>query len=178
MYETMQLEKYGVVLKRLTHDKIELVRNWRNDPKIVQYMEFRDYISTEMQEKWFSKMDSDHHFYFIIEYDKKEIGLINIRDIDYIQKTGESGIFISDNDYLNSDVSFRSVLCIFDYFFETLNLEKVIAHILKDNKRAIQFNTMLGFELQANQENINNQLYFLEKEKYFIKRSIINRLIH
>ena len=38
-------EKYGITLKRLTVDKIELVRNWRNDPKISQYMEFRDYIT-------------------------------------------------------------------------------------------------------------------------------------
>jgi len=172
----MKLEKYGVVLKRLTHDKIEMIRNWRNDPKISQYMEFRDYITPEVQEKWFQKIDNDNNFFFIIEYKEKEVGLINIKDIDYEQKTGEGGIFIYADECLNSDVSFRSALCMLDFFYETLNLEKNIAHILRDNKRAIQYNLMLGFELQPNQENTYNQLYILEKGKYFKKRAFISRL--
>ena len=88
----MKLEKYGIILKRLTYDKIELVRNWRNDPKISQYMEFRDYITLEMQEKWFQKINNDNNFFFIIEYEGKEIGIANIKDIEYKEKTGEAGI--------------------------------------------------------------------------------------
>ena len=49
----MKLEKYGICLEKLTHDKIELVRRWRNHPKIRRYMEFREEITPEMQEKWF-----------------------------------------------------------------------------------------------------------------------------
>lgn len=174
----MKLEKYGVVLNRLTYDKIEMVRNWRNDQKIAKYMEFRDYITPEMQEKWFQKIDNDNNFFFIIEFEGKEIGLINIKDIDYEQKTGEGGIFIYDDTYLNSDVSFRASLCLSDFFFETLNLERVIAHIFWNNKRAIQYNIMLGFELQPNQENIENQLYYLEKENHFKQRKFISRLFN
>jgi len=174
----MKLEKYGVTLTRITHDKIELVRNWRNDPKIAMYMEFRDFITPEMQEEWFKKIDNDNNYFFIIEYGGKEIGLINIKDIDYEQKTGEGGIFIYDDSYLNSDVSFRASLCICDFFFETLNLERKIAHVLNDNKRAIQYNLLLGFEKQPNQEDAYNQLYYLEKEKYFKNRIFISRLLN
>ena len=173
----MQLEKYGVVLNRLTLDKIEMVRNWRNDPKISKYMEFRDYITPEMQEKWFQKIDNNNNFFFIIEYDKKEIGLVNIKDIDYEQKTGEGGMFIYDDEYLNSDISFRASLCICDFFFEVLNLEVKTAHILSDNKRAIKYNFMLGFEKKPNQENIYNQVYYLDRDNYFKKRSFISRLL-
>jgi len=174
----MRLEKYDIVLNRLTHDEIEMVRNWRNDPKVSQFMEFRDYITPEMQEKWFKSIDNDFNYFFIIEYRGKKIGLINVKDIDYTQKTGEGGIFIHDDEYLNSDVAFRATLCICDFFFETLNLERKIAHILSDNKRAIKYNLMLGFEKQPNQENIYNQLYYLDKENYFKKRNFIKRLIN
>ena len=172
----MKLEKYGVTLTRLTHNKIEMVRNWRNDPKISKFMEFRDYITPEMQEKWFQKIDNDNNFFFIIEYERKEIGVSNIKDIDYEQKTGEGGIYIYDDTYLNSDVAFRVSLCICDFFFEKLNLNRKIAHILNDNKKAIKYNLMLGFEKQPNQEDIYNQLYYLEKENYFKKRTFISRL--
>ncbi|MDA3780720.1 MAG: GNAT family N-acetyltransferase [Bacteroidales bacterium] len=116
----MKVTKYGVTLNRLTEDKIEQVRLWRNDPKISQYMEFQDYITPEMQKAWFKKIDNKNNYYFIIEFDRKEIGLINIRDIDYEKREGEGGIFIYDDFYLNSDVSFRSVLCLFDFSFKTL----------------------------------------------------------
>ena len=172
----MKLEKYDIVLNRLTHDKIEMIRNWRNSSKIARFMEFREYITPEMQEKWFKSIDNENNFFFIIEYEKKEIGLINIKDVDYEQKTGEGGIFIFDDAYLNSDVSFRANLCISDFFFETLGMEKLIVHILSDNKRAIKYNLMFGYEKQPNQEKINNQLYCLEKEIYFKKRSLICKL--
>ncbi len=45
MDDNLILENYGVRLKQLTHDKIELLRQWRNDPKIQQYMFYREYIT-------------------------------------------------------------------------------------------------------------------------------------
>ena len=39
----MILEGYGVKLHRLTEEKIELLRRWRNDPKIQQYMGYREH---------------------------------------------------------------------------------------------------------------------------------------
>ena len=63
-------------MRRLTHDKIEMLRQWRNDPKIQQHMFYREYITPEMQERWFANLDQHTNFYFIVEYDGKEIGLI------------------------------------------------------------------------------------------------------
>lgn len=173
----MEIKKYDVILQRLTADKCEMVRNWRNDPKISRYMEYQEYITPEMQMKWFEKINNDQNYYFIIVYDKKEIGLINVKDIDAQNRTGEEGIFIYDDDYLNSDISFRSSLAIDDFCFEDLQLEKIWAHIRKDNKRAITYNQLFGFKLQENQENILNQLYALEKEEYFKKRERIKNIL-
>lgn len=169
----MQLKKYDVILTRLTHNKIEMVRNWRNDPKIVAFMEYKEYITAEMQQNWFRKINNEHNYYFIIEFEGKEIGLINIRDINYEKGEGEGGIFIYDDEYLNSDVSFRATLCQLDFCFETLGLKKTIAHILSYNKRAIQYNKFLGFKIQENQDNKQNQLYILHAIDYYKNREKI-----
>ena len=100
----MKITNYGVTLSRLTEDKIELVRNWRNDPKIAQYMEFKEHITPEMQLNWFKKINNENNYFFIIEFEGKEIGLINVKDIHYSEKVGEGGIFIYDDNYLNSDI--------------------------------------------------------------------------
>ena len=134
----MEISGYGVTLRRLTEDKIEMVRNWRNDPKIQQYMEFRDYITPEMQKKWFERINNDNNYYFIIVYKDKEIGLINIRDIDYETKDGEPGIFIYDDEYLNTDVPMRASFCMADFVWNTLKLEKMHIHVLRNNKSKIK----------------------------------------
>jgi UDP-4-amino-4,6-dideoxy-N-acetyl-beta-L-altrosamine N-acetyltransferase len=166
--------KYGITLSRLTENKIELIRQWRNDPKIAQYMEFKEYITPEMQVTWFNKINNESNYFFIIEFEEKEIGLINIKEID--EKEGEAGIFIFDDTYLNSDVSFRASLCLNDFGFETLHLKRMKAHILRTNKRAIQFNKLIGYKIAENQDSILNQLYYLTKEDYSIKKERIIRL--
>lgn len=171
------ISKYGVTLRRLTHDKIELVRRWRNDPKISKFMEYRDVITPEMQEIWFKKIDNINNFYFIIEAEGKEIGLINIRDIDYEIGNGEPGIFIWDDDFLNSTYSFRSVLNLTDFCFETLGLKELVIHVLKDNKRAIQFNKAYGYEISQNQDGVYNQEYRMDYSRYKSKRNKIIKLL-
>jgi UDP-4-amino-4,6-dideoxy-N-acetyl-beta-L-altrosamine N-acetyltransferase len=173
----MEIIKYGVKLKKLTQDKIELVRTWRNDPEISKYMEFRDHITSDMQINWFNKINNENNFYFIIEYEGHEIGLSNVKDIDFKNKIGESGIFIYDANYLNSDVPYRAVLCLNDYFFISLDFKRLIGHVLSDNKRAIRFNKSIGALPIDGQEVFLNQLWVTEKENYFKSREKIMKLL-
>jgi UDP-4-amino-4,6-dideoxy-N-acetyl-beta-L-altrosamine N-acetyltransferase len=170
----MKLTKYGIMLTRLTEDKIEMVRNWRNDPKITQIMEYKEYITPEMQKAWFNKINNDLNYYFIIEFEGKEIGLSNIKDIDYEKKEGEGGIFIYNEEYLKSDVPLRASLCNGEFFFETLKLQRIRAHVLRDNKQAIQYNKFLGFQIADNQDGVYKQLYYLTSEGHYkIKERLI-----
>lgn len=144
--EDIVLEGYGVRLKRLTHDKIEVLRNWRNDPKIQQYMFYRAYITPEMQERWFAKLDKKCNFYFIIEYGGKEVGCVNIKDIDWKTKTGEPGSFIYEDEYLNSDVAQRANFLLGDFIWKDLQLETLIIEVVRSNKRAMEMNKAVGYK--------------------------------
>lgn len=175
-YIGMIIERYGVKLERLTENKIEMVRHWRNDQKISQYMEYRELITSEMQKKWFQRINNVWNYYFIINFDGNEIGMINIRDIDSERKCGEGGIFIYEDKYLNSDVSFRAALCLNDFCYEKLNLEYIVSHILCSNKRAIQFNKLLGYTLCKGQELIENQEYVQNRETYYKSTDKIKHL--
>lgn len=160
------LSGYGVSLKRLTENKIELVRRWRNDPKVSQYMEYREIITPEAQRKWFYNIDNNFNYYFLIMVGDEEIGLINVRDINYKDGTGEPGIFIWDDKYLNSTYSFNAALCLHDFCFFELRLNLLIIHVLNDNKRAIKYNRMLGYILAPDQECIYNQKYTMTLQRY------------
>lgn len=173
----MEVSQYGVNLKRLTLDKIEMVRQWRNNPEISKYMEYREIITPEMQLIWFHKINNENNYYFVIEVGEKEIGLINVRDIDLDNKIGEGGIFINKSDELEPTVAIRAILCLYNFCFEKIKLEKVRAHILRDNKRAIRFNRALGFQLGVGQENEYNQEYIVDKDTYYKCREKLLLLI-
>jgi RimJ/RimL family protein N-acetyltransferase len=162
----LRIEGYGVALCRLTRDKIEMVRQWRNDPKIQQYMIFRETITPEMQEKWFERVNNDSNLYFIIVHKGQEIGLINIKDIDYNAGIGEGGIFIYDEQKLGSDISYRAHLVLFDYVFFTLHLNAIRSKILISNQRASRFASFLGSRVVGSIDD-NVELYLLSKEDYF-----------
>lgn len=170
----MEISNFDVSLELLTEDKIEMVRQWRNDPKIQQYMEYRDEITPEMQVKWFKKLNNGKdNFYFIIKYKEEEIGLINVKDVDYEKKSGESGVFIYDDKYLNTDISYRAHLVMFDYFFDEVGLASIYSHVLKTNKRAQRFTLFLGGFLADGQDLVENQLYYIQKEAYINNRNRI-----
>ncbi|MCM1021029.1 MAG: GNAT family N-acetyltransferase [Muribaculum sp.] len=171
-----EINSYGIELRRLTHDKIELVRRWRNDPKISQYMEYRQTITPEMQERWFQKVNTPQNLFYIINHKGKEIGLINIKDIE--NGVGEGGIFIWDDSALNSDISFRAHLALFDEFFSNTANTAIISHVLQDNRRAQRFTQYLGFRMAENQDDILNQLYRLERETYFNNKNRTRYINH
>jgi len=163
----MTIENYEVRLTLLTHDKIEMIRQWRNDYKIRQFMEYRELITPEMQESWFSKLNNGvDNFYWIIQYKGEDVGLINIKDVDYNKMTGESGVFIYVDKYLNTDIAYRAHLVMFDYVFNIIGLKYTYSHMLKSNPRAQRFALFLGNYLADGQENIDNQLFILTRENY------------
>lgn len=172
------LTGYGVTLRRLTHDKIEMMRQWRNNPKIQQYMVYRETITPEMQEKWFLKINNDFNFYFIIEYKGREVGMTNIKDIDYEKKTGEPGIFIYADDLLNSDVGMRASLCLNDFIWNTLCLDSIYCHVVASNKRALQYNFLFGYEIDPSHSNEDFLRLLLNREKAMNPSSKLTRIIN
>ncbi len=165
MDQNLTLTGYGVTLRRLTHDKIEMLRQWRNDPKIQQFMVYREYITPEMQEKWFEKINNDNNFYFIIEYDSREVGMINIKDVDFEKKKGEPGMFLYDERLWDSDVAMRASMCFGDFVWDTLCLESMYIHVVASNKRALQYNLLCGYEVVSESDTGEILVLELNREK-------------
>lgn len=165
----LSISGYGITLCRLTEDKIELVRRWRNESKISQYMVSRAYITAEMQKKWFLKINNHQNYYFLIVVRGKEVGLVNIRNISQ-NIEGESGIFIWDDDFLGKQISYRSLLALHDFAFNELHLQSIISYIFVDNVRSQKCYKSLGFVLDEGQQNLQLQKYTLSMSNHLISR--------
>lgn len=173
----MTLSGYDIELVRLEHNDIELVRNWRNSSQINRFMEYREYITTEMQESWFRSIDNIHNNYFIIITKGEKVGLINGSQIDWEKKeTKNGGIFIWNVDYWNTLIPLFSSILLTDISF-ILGLERTYVKILRDNDKAIQFNKQLGYEISEGQGKFENQQYVLTKANYFEKTQRLRKTL-
>ena len=161
------LEQYGVRLVRIQEKDIELVRNWRNQSDIANYMEYRNYITPEAQKNWFLSVNNKNNYYFIIEFEGKQVGLINAKNFNADLGFGEGGIFISDKEYINSFAAVFATLCLLNFMFLKLNVSKISRiRVLRNNESAIHYNKLLGYKLMPGQEEVENQMYELHVDDY------------
>ncbi|MFL5762666.1 MAG: GNAT family N-acetyltransferase [Bacteroidia bacterium] len=168
------LKQYGVKLKRVTENEIEMLRIWRNS--VSEYMEYRTHITPEAQKEWFKTIDNKSNYYFIIEFEGKDVGLINAKNYDPEMGFGEGGIFIAEKEYINSFAAVFATLCMLNFMLVKLNVCKVSRiRILRTNERAIQYNQLLGYKLMPAQENVLNQLYELHVDDYLKMGSKLNK---
>lgn len=171
----MKLVQYDIILEKLKKEDIELVRYWRNNPKIQNKMQFREYISSEMQEAWFNKISNPaQHMYMLVYYKNKKIGLTNRNTLN---GHTESGLFIWDDDYWNSPLPILIFLIATEVYFKLERGEDIYGKILRNNKNAISFNKSLGFKLCDGQQENENQLYRLKKEDYIYNSMKLKKYI-
>jgi UDP-4-amino-4,6-dideoxy-N-acetyl-beta-L-altrosamine N-acetyltransferase len=165
----MQINRYGIALKRLSASDIELVRQWRNDPKIAQHMFYKVAITPEQQRDWFLSVNNVANFFFLIQHHQQPVGLINISSIDWDKGTAYTGLFIYDDHCLSSDVPVMASLAMLDTFFLVFGLQKVYAKVKGDNQVAHQYNTTLGFSRTKKIELGQGYEYELSQENYLVK---------
>jgi len=168
----MQLSFKEILLKRISKKDNELLRTWRNSEFISNKMFFQKKISKEMQTEWFESLSSENDFYFLIQYQQENIGLINLKNIDWKQKEGEAGLYIAIEKYRNSPLAIYASMAFLTYFFEEKGLDNIFAKVRKDHLSTIQYNKDLGFIA------LEKELYSLTREKYFeITKKIQKRIL-
>ncbi len=177
----MKINVFDITLVRLKHEHIEELRQQRNSDKIKMRMEYREYITPEMQEDWFKKTNNDieNSLYMIVVYNGKNIGLISGRERD---NQSEGGIFFWEDYYMNTHIPVLTSITFIDNSIYFLQHEKFFGKILRDNLPSISYNKSLGFRLCEGQEDKQNQLYMLTREEYEKRapeiRKMLQRIYH
>jgi hypothetical protein len=141
----MILSKYGISLRSINENDLELIRNMRNSNAIRKKMIFQKTISTEEQINWYKSLDRGSDFYFMIEIGEKKYGLINVKKINHKDLSSESGLFIWNEDAINSHIPVLASWLISETGYGILNGPGCNIRVLKSNASAIGFNKKMGF---------------------------------
>lgn len=155
------IEANGVALREITEADLELVRQWRNDPEIAQYMLTQQYISEAQQLRWFASIsgarDQQH---FLILYKQQAIGVTNVKapagSLLANQKQLETGLYIGEQRFRGSFLAFCPALTLHDYCFLTLSCHTLTATVLPSNQAALRFNQRLGYKVWSPSSQMEN----------------------
>ena len=173
----MEIQRGPITLKQIASKDLELVRQWRNSTEVNQFMEYREYITPEMQEQWFQKINNEHNLYFLITVHVRAIGLIYGADIDWKKNiVGNAGIFIANDEDRENRYALEASILINDWAF-AIGIETIFIKILRDNRRAIMYNKILGYQLMKAQDRCYNQQYYLRRDDYYNSRKKIAPLL-
>ena len=168
----MIVEQYGVRYERVTEKDLELIRYWRNQPFLRNTMQFREYITPLMQKKWFERINNPYNYYMIIIYEGKKIGVINCKDTAPNTRIAEGGIFIWEQSFWGTPIPVFASLTMLEAVFEIFQTgETSVVTVLKNNKRALEFNKLLGYEVTGENESGDCFKLSLTKEK-FIRHAV------
>ena len=137
----------AIYFEKLSHSKIELLRNWRNQDFVLAQMEYQELISKEEQENWFESIKNDSSFeYYIFSVEKEAIGLVHLAEINAETRTATVGLFIGNASYIGTGVAFDASNFIIKRAFHELELETLFAKVRNSNTAALQYNAILGFQ--------------------------------
>lgn len=173
----MIIEQYGVVLKRLTIEDVELVREWRNNPVIQKTMNYQEYITKEEQIEWFHSINNKYNYYFLITYNERSLGVINAKNVSELERTGEGGIFVwEDNEEFDLIPVFSS-LAILNVVFKVMDFfQKSTIQVRRDNPKAIYYNTMLGYKINEELSTDETCFFELTRKDYFEYTMKLNKV--
>lgn len=154
----MIIRKYGIELRRITHGDIEMIRQARNRDDIRSKMLDQRIITPEQQERWFDSINNANNFYFVIHYQRKKIGLIHSKNIDWQAREDEGGIFIWDHTLDGTGLYTKASILLMQLCFSIAGLKRTYAQVHADNRQAYHYNLALGYRpTEANDKLVLTQ---------------------
>lgn len=147
MLKEMIFTCYGIELRRLGQAGLRQVWHWRNCPFVREKMQYQKEISWEEQQNWFKSLSPICDWYFIGFEGEIPLGIFHIKAIDWRNKTGEAGAFVSSPESLGKPEVGIAILALMDFAFLQLQLTTLEAKYHPDFKSITDLNQQLGYEI-------------------------------
>ena len=149
-------------LRPVCKEDREKIYYWRNSPDVAKYMYTDHHITVEEHNRWFVSILKDKtKKYWIIIYDKEEVGLANITDIDEKNKRCFYASYIASKNLRGRGIGSIAEYYILQHLFDHLGFHKICAEVFSFNKAGINVHKCMGFQVEGvyRQHRIKNGQY-------------------
>lgn len=129
----------------LSADYLELLRDWRNSPRIRAQARNADMITAEMQQRWFAGLSTDKsQRYFVVMQSEHPVGVLSFTGIS--QHRCEWGCYLGEERVWPGSGLILEAAAL-DYAFGQLQVERLDAEVFADNPGPQRLHAMFGFRV-------------------------------
>lgn len=138
-----------MIVNFVDYDKkiCDLSWKWLNDSEIKTLTMSPDFTK-ESQDKWFEGLPQrNDYLIWGIECDNTPIGVVGIKNIDFVDKSGEYFGYIGEKEYWSKGIG----KLMMEYSVKKMReykLEKLYLKVLNSNERAINLYLKKGFQIE------------------------------
>ena len=133
-------------LRDLRPEDMEMIREWRNLPRVSDFMYTDHVISPEEHAAWFARIIRDTGCkYWIIVCDGEDVGLVNLYNIDRKNRRCYWAFYVVSPNVRGKGVGSYAEYAILSYVFDELKLEKLCCEVLAFNKGVVEMHRRFGF---------------------------------
>jgi len=144
--------------------------NWFNDSEVTKYQNKKIFPNTrEKQRHYYEKLvdsNSDVVLAIIDNESNKHIGNVGLHHIDWIHRSAELGIVLGEKEFYGKKFGKQAWDLITQYGFNSLNLHRIYAIIMKKNVASIKCAENAGFICEG------------EIRDYFFKNGIYEKVYY
>lgn len=131
---------------------------WHNDRDLYKTLvgPFR-FVSPQAEQAWIERRSafsqSELSLAICICGSDKHVGNIYLREIDWISRNAQLGVFIGATDEKSKGYGQSAIRQLLSYAFCDLGLKKIYVHVLADNAEAIRAYEKCGFRVEGQLKN-------------------------
>lgn len=166
-----------IEFKSINTGHLEMLREWRNSPRIAQYMYSQEHISESQQLSWFKNLSSNASCrYFVCYVNGQPTGCLSFTDIT---DSGCSwGCYVGEPDFwIGTGMAIEAAAL--DFALNYLKLQKITAEVLSENKPPQRLHKMFGYDFKTEEPVLRSgseftvKIYEYTQESWLIKKSKI-----
>lgn len=139
-----------IILRALTRDDLPKTLEWHKQADIVDFYAGHPFpVNLEMEQKWFDKILVSNlpTTVFGIEILESSllIGISLLKDIDLLNRSAETAIYIGDLQERGKGYSKIAIQSTLEFGFKRLGLHRIWLKVRTDNDKAIELYKNSGF---------------------------------
>lgn len=169
-------------LRALTLSDLPLTLSWHNQEDIVELYSGHPFpVNLEMEKLWYERILTSNYPVTVFGIELAEtlslIGVSVLKDIDMLNRSAETAIYIGDEKYRGKGYSKTALDKTLEFGFNKLGLNRIWLKVRKDNSRAIRLYESAGFSLEGtlrealfkNNSFVSVFVYSILKQEYISK---------
>ncbi len=149
MERNVRLEGKYVIVEEVQPKYFEKIIEWRNNPEFNKFLNQPYKLTMELQQKWYANYLEDETQGLFVAVDRKNnkpFATIGYTDYDKVNKVLISGrLLVGEIEFRGSKEWDEVIKIVLDYFYNKLNVEKVYAHVVKENIASICWHKKWGY---------------------------------